>query len=66
MGFANPLRMAITPAIKVVETAPNPGVSTPSFPLAGAIFTLGILFIKSLLYFFSKVIQVKLILNNIF
>src|SRR6266446_3266169 len=36
-GCALPLRTSSTPAIKVVLTAPRPGSSTPSFPLAGAI-----------------------------
>ena len=46
MGFERPLRMAITPAIVVVLTAPRPTSKTPSFPWAGAIsdgcFTEGI------------------------
>src|SRR5512134_1461546 len=37
IGFASPRRIASTPAMKVVATAPMPGSSTPSFPLAGAI-----------------------------
>src|SRR6267142_2557819 len=36
-GCALPLRTSSTPAMKVVLTAPMPGSSTPSFPLAGAI-----------------------------
>src|ERR1700704_3017893 len=36
-GCALPLRTSSTPAMKVVLTAPRPGSSTPSFPLAGAI-----------------------------
>src|SRR3954467_10982859 len=39
IGFAMPLRMASTPAIVVVLTAPKPTSSTPSLPLAGAIST---------------------------
>ena len=39
MGFARPRRIAITPAIVVVLTAPIPTSRTPSFPLAGAIFS---------------------------
>lgn len=38
MGCASPLRIRWTPAIRVVETAPSPGRSTASVPLAGAIF----------------------------
>jgi hypothetical protein len=33
-----PLRTSSTPAIKVVLTAPMPGVRIPSFPFGGAIF----------------------------
>jgi alkanesulfonate monooxygenase SsuD/methylene tetrahydromethanopterin reductase-like flavin-dependent oxidoreductase (luciferase family) len=36
MGFARPLRMAMTPAMVVVLTAPRPTSNTPSFPSAGA------------------------------
>src|SRR6185295_8445495 len=39
IGFEMPLRMARTPAIVVVLTAPRPTSSTPSFPRAGAIST---------------------------
>src|SRR4030095_10547056 len=39
IGFAIPFRMARTPAIVVVLTAPKPTSSTPSLPLAGAIST---------------------------
>jgi len=38
IGSAMPLRTASTPAIKVVATAPIPGIITPSLPRAGAIF----------------------------
>jgi len=31
-GLPNPLLVAITPAIKVVETAPMPGVKIPNLP----------------------------------
>src|SRR5690606_17016336 len=37
-GSARPRRTASTPAMNVVATAPNPGVSTPRRPVAGAIF----------------------------
>ena len=37
IGVASPLRMASTPAMKVVPTAPMPGSRTPSLPVAGAI-----------------------------
>src|SRR5580698_9575324 len=37
-GCDLPLRTSSTPAIKVVLTAPMPGVRIPSFPLGGAIF----------------------------
>jgi hypothetical protein len=36
-GRMEPLRAAITPAMKVEATAPMPGVRTPSLPVAGAI-----------------------------
>src|SRR6059058_1633109 len=36
-GSAKPRRARKTPAIIVVETAPRPGVSTPSFPEGGSI-----------------------------
>src|SRR5262245_11523447 len=36
-GLLRPLRIASTPATNVVATAPMPGSSTPSFPLAGRI-----------------------------
>ena len=39
IGFENPFRMASTPAIVVVLTAPSPTSRTPSFPRAGAIST---------------------------
>src|SRR6266545_7275906 len=39
IGLANPLRIAITPAIVVVLTAPRPTSRTPSLPRAGAIST---------------------------
>ncbi len=35
--------MASTPAMKVVVTAPMPGIRTPSFPSAGAIWTFSLL-----------------------
>ncbi len=35
MGFASPLRMASTPAMTVVLTAPRPTRRMPSLPLAG-------------------------------
>src|SRR3984957_19410901 len=35
MGLAKPRRMASTPAMSVVATAPMPGIMTPSFPVAG-------------------------------
>ena len=37
IGFASPLRIAHTPAIVVVATAPSPTSRTPSLPCAGAI-----------------------------
>src|SRR3954467_471722 len=36
IGFEWPRRMLSTPAMKVVATAPSPGVRMPSFPFAGA------------------------------
>ncbi len=41
MGLETPRRMASTPAMKVVATAPIPGIMIPNFPLAGLISTLG-------------------------
>src|SRR5258708_39296868 len=38
IGAAIPWRMASTPAINVVDTAPIPGIRTPSLPSAGAIW----------------------------
>ena len=35
MGFEIPFRIASTPAMKVVATAPIPGVRMPSLPVAG-------------------------------
>src|ERR1700734_3979231 len=35
MGFAKPRRTASTPAMRVVATAPIPGIMMPSFPVAG-------------------------------
>src|SRR3989344_4075500 len=43
MGRPKPFLADKTPAMKVVETAPMPGSSTPSFPFAGAIFLFAIL-----------------------
>ena len=37
MGFEIPRRIASTPAMKVVATAPIPGSKIPSFPVAGRI-----------------------------
>src|SRR5690242_18761770 len=39
IGGANCRRMASTPAIKVVATAPMPGIRIPSLPLGSAIST---------------------------
>src|ERR1035441_10326182 len=39
MGFPNPRLMASSPAMKVVVTAPMPGIKTPNLPSAGAIWT---------------------------
>ncbi len=35
MGLAKPRRSASTPAMRVVATAPIPGIMMPSFPVAG-------------------------------
>src|SRR6202045_2081501 len=35
MGLAMPRRIASTPAMRVVATAPMPGIMMPSFPVAG-------------------------------
>ena len=40
--LAEPRLMASTPAMKVVVTAPIPGIRTPSLPSAGAIWTLSL------------------------
>jgi hypothetical protein len=37
IGLATPRLMASKPAIKVVVTAPMPGINTPNLPAAGAI-----------------------------
>src|SRR5262245_17942282 len=42
IGSARPFRIAITPAIVVVLTAPRPTSSTPSLPRAGAISIGGV------------------------
>ena len=42
MGSASPFRIAITPAIVVVLTAPRPTSNTPSLPRAGAISIGGV------------------------
>src|SRR5215467_1657152 len=39
IGWDRPLRIARTPAIVVVLTAPRPTSRTPSLPCAGAMFT---------------------------
>src|SRR5262245_61598216 len=39
IGLANPLRIAVTPAMVVVLTAPRPTSNTPSRPCAGAMST---------------------------
>jgi hypothetical protein len=39
IGFARPFRVAITPAIVVVLTAPSPTRRIPSLPRAGTIST---------------------------
>src|ERR1035437_6432959 len=41
-GSPSPRLIASTPAIKVVETAPIPGIRMPSLPSAGAIWTLSL------------------------
>jgi hypothetical protein len=38
MGFASPRRMASTPAIIVVATAPMPTTMIPNLPFAGSTF----------------------------
>ena len=42
MGLAMPLRIASTPATKVVATAPMPGIMTPSLPLAGSMVPVAV------------------------
>ena len=41
-GSPRPRLMASTPAMKVVDTAPIPGIRMPSLPSAGAIWTLSV------------------------
>src|SRR6202158_3930416 len=41
-GSPSPRLIASTPAMKVVETAPIPGIRTPNLPSAGAIWTLSL------------------------
>src|SRR5260370_35200482 len=43
IGFPSPSLKASSPAMKVVVTAPIPGIKTPSLPSAGAIWTLSLL-----------------------
>src|ERR1035438_10530196 len=43
IGFPSPSLKASRPAMKVVVTAPMPGIKTPSLPSAGAIWTLSLL-----------------------
>src|SRR6185295_15893745 len=43
MGFASPRRIASTPAMNVVVTAPIPGIRIPSFPSAGAILVISLI-----------------------
>ena len=65
IGLASPLRMASTPAIVVVLTAPRPTRSMPNLPWAGAIsafFTIGNYIIRKLSVFsyqFSVVSALK-------
>jgi hypothetical protein len=40
IGFPKPRLNASKPAMKVVVTAPIPGINTPNLPSAGAIWTL--------------------------
>src|SRR5450755_4949101 len=42
-GLARPRRIASTPAMNVVVTAPMPGISIPSFPSAGAILVISLI-----------------------
>jgi hypothetical protein len=46
--------MASTPAIKVVETAPRPGIKTPSLPSAGAIRTFSVVGKSDVLLVFEQ------------
>src|SRR5665213_693923 len=41
-GSPSPRLIASTPAMKVVDTAPIPGIRMPSLPSAGAIWTLSL------------------------
>ena len=41
IGWPSPRLTSSTPAMRVVATAPRPTVSTPSFPVAGAIVGVG-------------------------
>jgi two-component system LytT family response regulator/two-component system response regulator LytT len=43
IGLAKPRRIASTPAMNVVVTAPMPGINTPSFPCAGLTGTFSLL-----------------------
>src|ERR1041385_7326092 len=42
IGLEQPRRMLSTPAMKVVATAPSPGVMTPSLPDVGRTLTRGV------------------------
>src|SRR5712691_335134 len=43
IGLAIPRRIASTPAMNVVVTAPMPGIKMPSFPSAGAILVISLI-----------------------
>src|SRR5512139_2473879 len=62
IGCASPLRMARTPAMVVVLTAPRPTSRTPSFPWAGAIstgcFTTRHYIIRSMFFRFRRQPQI--------
>jgi hypothetical protein len=46
--------MASTPAMKVVDTAPIPGIKTPSLPSAGAIRTFSVIGKTDMLLFLEQ------------
>jgi hypothetical protein len=49
-GFARPLRVIITPVMKVVLTAPNPTTIIPNLPVAGLTISFAIILLQLNVY----------------